>query len=257
MVLDDARVVRLDAFVGAPAWPGGGAIGERRVIPIPAGEPAATPVGGGSENGARVRRAAMAVADAFDAAETMLTDLDNRAGDGDLGASMVRGAAAIRALPDGAWHDPATALAAVGNALRRAIAGSSGPFYATALLRAARELHSAPDAHAVWARAFDHAVASVAELGGAKPGDRTMLDALVPASEAFGAALREGVAIGEGWRRAIAAAERGSAATAAMHPRVGRAAYLGERAIGTPDAGAAAVLVWMRGVAAALQGEPT
>jgi dihydroxyacetone kinase len=145
----------------------------------------------------------------------------------------------------------------MGDALRRAIAGSSGPFYATALLRAARELSAAPDAPEVWAQAFDRAVASVAELGGAKPGDRTMLDALVPASEAFRAALSDGVSIGEGWRRAVAAAERGSAETAAMHPRVGRAAYLGERAIGTPDAGAAAVLVWMRGVAAALLSDPT
>ena len=257
MVLDDARVARLDAAVAAPAWPGGGAVAERRVIPVPAVEPAPVPAGEGSDDGGKVRRAAMAVAAALDAAEAMLTDLDNRAGDGDLGASMVRGAASIRALPDDAWRDPATAFAAMGNALRRAIAGSSGPFYATALLRAARELGAAADEPAVWARAFDRGVASVAELGGAKPGDRTMLDALVPASEAFSAALQEGVAIGEGWRLAIAAAERGVAATAGMHPRVGRAAYLGERAVGTPDAGAAAVLVWMRGVAAALSTEPT
>ena len=143
MVLDDARVARLDASVAAPAWPGGGAVAERRVIPVPAVESAAAPAGERSEDGARVHRAAMAVADAFDAAEAMLTDLDNQTGDGDLGASMVRGAAALRALPDGAWHDPATAFAAMGNALRRAIAGSSGPFYATALLRAARELGAA------------------------------------------------------------------------------------------------------------------
>ncbi len=254
MVVDDARLARLDAAAAAPAWPGGGAVVERRVIAVPAVDPVAAPVGEASEDGKRVRCAAMAVADAFDAAEATLTDLDNQAGDGDLGASMVRGAAAIRALPDGAWRDPATALAAMGDAVRRAIAGSSGPFYATALLRAARELGTAADGPTAWTHAFDRAVASVAELGGAKSGDRTMLDALVPASEAFSAALREGVAPVEGWRRAIAAAERGLAATATMYPRVGRAAYLGERAVGTPDAGAEAVLVWMRGVATALTG---
>jgi ATP-dependent dihydroxyacetone kinase len=254
MVVDDARLVRLDAQVAAPAWPGGGAIAERRVIRLPGSDPkAAMPtVTGGSADGAKVRRSAMAAADAFDAAEKTLTELDSRAGDGDLGASMVRGAAAIRALPDEAWQTPVGALAAMGNALRRAIAGSSGPFYAIALLRAARELTAAPDAPDGWARAFEHAVASVGELGGAKPGDRTMLDALVPASEAFTAALREGAPIAEGWRRAIAAAEGGAAATASMHPRVGRAAYLGGRAVGTTDAGAEAVLVWMRAIAAAL-----
>jgi dihydroxyacetone kinase len=79
-----------------------------------------------------------------------------------------------------------------------------------------------------------------------------MLDALEPASEAFTAAVRGGAGLRESWKRAVAAAEKGTAATAAMHPRVGRAAYLGDRAIGVPDAGATAVVVWMRGVATAL-----
>ena len=76
-----------------------------------------------------------------------------------------------------------------------------------------------------------------------------MLDALEPASEAFTAALRGGATLPESWARAVVAAEEGTAATAAMHPRVGRAAYLGDRAIGTPDAGASAVVVWMRAIA--------
>jgi dihydroxyacetone kinase len=179
-----------------------------------------------------------------------LTALDNKAGDGDLGTSMVRGAAAIRALPDDVWRNPATAFASMGDAVRRAIAGSSGPFYATALLRAGRELGAGSPTPAIWARAFETAVASVGELGGAKPGDRTMLDALVPASEAFSAAIEHGMSTARAWQRAIDAAEKGMTATATMHPRVGRAAYLGDRAIGSPDAGAAAVLVWMRGIAA-------
>jgi dihydroxyacetone kinase len=79
-----------------------------------------------------------------------------------------------------------------------------------------------------------------------------MLDALEPASEAFNAALREGAGASEAWQRAIKAAEDGTAATASMWPRLGRAAYLGERAMGSPDAGATAVLVWMRAVATVL-----
>jgi len=251
MALDDARIGRLDAATNAPGWPGGGVIATRRIIPVPPhrSEPETKHDTATTPDGAMVRRAALAAAAAIDDAEPMLTALDNKAGDGDLGSSMVRGAAAVRALPDDAWRNAASAFAAMGNAVRRAIAGSSGPFYATALLRAGRELGGATPTPAIWARAFAAAVASIAELGGAKPGDRTMLDALMPASETFSAAIQQGTSMAEAWQQAIRAAEDGAAATATMHPRVGRAAYLGERAVGSPDAGASAVVVWMRGIA--------
>jgi ATP-dependent dihydroxyacetone kinase len=244
LAVDDARLGRLDAPTQAPAWPGGGRLAERRVIGgnSIAAPPRQAPVAG--PLAPALKTAALAVAAAFEQQEAALTDLDSRAGDGDLGISMVRGAAAIRALPGDSWANPAAAFTAMGNALRRAIAGSSGPFYAVALLRAARELESPDDA--AWARAFDKAVTSIGELGGAKPGDRTMLDALRPAADAFTAAVRSGVPLRAAWGRAVEAAERGTAATASMHPRLGRAAYLGDRALGAPDAGASAVLVWMR-----------
>ena len=97
---------------------------------------------------------------------------------------MRRAAAALRALPEVALADPPTALAVMAEALRRAIGGSSGPFYATALMRAARHLPASP-APADWAKAFDAAVAAIGELGGARAGDRTMLDALLPATTAL------------------------------------------------------------------------
>jgi dihydroxyacetone kinase len=134
----------------------------------------------------------------------------------------------------------------MGNALRRSIGGSSGPFYATALLRAARHLaERAPDATA-WAEAFDAAVDAVAELGGARPGDRTMLDALRPAADAFARALKAGKSPTDAWAECVREAEQGAEATARMQPRLGRASYLGERALGVPDAGAAAVVVWLK-----------
>ena len=248
LALDDARLARLDAVSSAPAWPGGGMIEARRVL---AAVPAAVAVAvAGDATGPLVRRGALAAAAALEAAEARLTELDSRAGDGDLGISMVRGASAIRASPEAAWAGGAGALLQMGQALRRAIAGSSGPFYATALLRAARELGSGPVTDAVWARAFAAAVASIGELGGAKPGDRTMLDALVPASEAFTAAVQGGAALPQAWARAVAAAQAGTEATVTMRPRPGRAAYLGDRAMGAPDAGASAVLVWMKALGA-------
>jgi dihydroxyacetone kinase len=79
-----------------------------------------------------------------------------------------------------------------------------------------------------------------------------MLDALQPAADAFASAVQAGESPAAAWMAALRAAEAGTAATAAMRPRLGRAAYLGERVLGVPDAGASAVLVWMKAVAARL-----
>jgi len=97
--------------------------------------------------------------------------------------------------------------------------------------------------------AFGAAVDAVAELGGARPGDRTMLDALRPAADAFSRAVKAGQSPAEAWAACVREAEQGADATARMQPRLGRASYLGERAIGVPDAGAAAVVVWMKALA--------
>jgi dihydroxyacetone kinase len=249
MRLDAARLARLDAPATAPAWPGGGLLAPRNVVAAPPAE-AAAPATAPGPLAAALERAVLAVAAALEAEEAALTALDSHAGDGDLGLSMARGAAAIRALPRTAFATPATALAAMAQALRRAIAGSSGPFYAAALLAAAGRLGDRAPGREDWAAAFAAAVAAIAELGGARPGDRTMLDALHPAAEAFAAARHR--AAPAAWQAAIQAAEAGVEATRSMAPRRGRAAYLGERAMGHPDAGAAAVLVWMRALGAGI-----
>jgi ATP-dependent dihydroxyacetone kinase len=248
MALDAARLTRLDATAAAPAWPGGGLLPAARQIAADPSPPPAPPSGAADPD---LRAAALAVAEALDTAEAELTALDAAGGDGDLGLSLARGAAAMRALPEGAFADAPTALAAIAGALRRAIAGSSGPFYAAALVRAARHLPARPTP-VEWAAAFEAGIAALAALGGARPGDRTMLDALQPAAEALSAALRQGSGARDALDRAAEAAEAGAQATAAMHPRRGRASYLGARALGTPDAGAVAVAVWLRGLARSL-----
>jgi len=95
-----------------------------------------------------------------------------------------------------------------------------------------------------WARALRQGLAAVSDLGGAKPGDRTMLDALEP----FVATLERGA--GEAARdvvlAAVEAADQGVAATAGMRARLGRSSYLGERVVGHPDPGAKALAVWLR-----------
>ncbi|KVX16626.1 dihydroxyacetone kinase [Burkholderia ubonensis] len=247
--LNDERAALLDAPTQARAWPGGGAVNPQ--IRVAAAETRDAPPAALDATGrawaARLRPALHAVARTLIDNETTLAELDAAAGDGDLGASMHRAAQAILELPDAAYGTPAGALAALGAALRRAIAGSSGPFYATALLRASRRLADVAEPSARdWATAFRSAVESIGELGGARAGDRTMLDALVPAVDAFDRALEDDRNGAAAWAVAVEAAERGAQETARMTPRAGRASYLGERAIGTPDGGAVAVALWLR-----------
>src|SRR5262249_38258990 len=247
--VDTTRLRRLDAPTAAPAWPGDGRIGPaREIVCSPSAAPEPVSSRRPSPNSEAVKQSALAAADALERAEPQLTELDAAAGDGDLGTSMTRAATAIRALPEAVWSSPPHAvLTAIANALRRAMGGTSGPLYAAALLRAAQTLPASPTA-ADWSAGLAAAVDAIAELGGAKPGDRTMLDALHPAATAFAAGLAASRSGAEVWAAAVSAAQEGAAATAQMYPRLGRASYLGDRAIGAPDAGAMAVTIWMKAI---------
>ena len=248
--VDEERLALLDAPTTARAWPGPGLVNTTPTISAPSRSTAPakvkevhlSPEGLSS----RIKQAVHAAAQALISAEPTLTELDKKAGDGDLGTSMVRGANAILALPDDAWRSPDIALANVGHALRRAIGGSSGPFYATALLRASRHLapFDVPSA-SDWAEAFVLAVDKITELGGAKPGDRTMVDALYPASHTFKQEVTAGRPLEEAWASCARAAKEGADSTASMQPRAGRASYIGDRAVGIPDGGAVAAHCWI------------
>ena len=251
MRVDDARLALLDAPTKVATWPGAGRVNIDGATGI-----ASSAESDAASNEVSAKHAAQRspLQLAFDAAaralideEVRLTDLDSKAGDGDLGSSMKRAGEAVLSIPPTAWPSAADALAELAVTLRRAIAGSSGPFYATALLRASRRLaQSSEPAATDWADAFDLAVSAISELGGAQPGERTMLDALRPAADAFAAAVRRNEPLADAWTATVDAAEKGADATASMMPRVGRASYLGERAVGEPDGGAVAVACWLR-----------
>ena len=234
MALDDARLAALDAPTDAPAWPGptGRATLRRARVPVRTG-PAPVPVAGRDP---QVDAAIRAVAAALRAAEPELTRLDQATGDGDLGISMARGAAAMeRDLPAYPTTDPAATARALSATLRRALGGSSGPFYAVMLLRAADALEGG----AGWGAALQAGAEGVAALGGASEGDCTMLDALLPAARALSSS---------GLAAAAQAAADGTAATAAMLARRGRASYLGDRVAGHVDPGARAAAVWLEAI---------
>jgi triose/dihydroxyacetone kinase / FAD-AMP lyase (cyclizing) len=201
-----------------------------------------------------MRRMARAATQALIDAEPTLTELDTQAGDGDLGTNMARGATAIRELEEAVWHSPHSALKAMGIAVRRAIGGSSGALYAVAFLRASRRLSQHSSATAGdWADALTLAAEAISETGGATTGDRTMLDALVPAGKALSATLSSGQSIQAALTACADAAEDGAKSTSEMRPNLGRASYLGERALGVRDAGAVAVSVWLKAMASEIE----
>ena len=103
---------------------------------------------------------------------------------------------------------------------------------------------------AKWAEAAGEGYLAIRELGGAKPGDRTMLDALDPFVRSLSHARENGPC--ETLRAAVEEARRGAEDTARMMPRMGRSSYLGDRVLGYPDPGAKAVVIWLDAVARAL-----
>jgi dihydroxyacetone kinase len=248
--VDNERLELLDGRADAAGWVGNGLI--RYPFDLADGEAVEAVAQVDTQDGPlsdKLRVAAQAIADALDHAETELSDLDGKAGDGDLGASMVRGAAAIRDLADASYATPSRFLADLGTAVRRAIAGSSGPFYATGLVRAAAHLQGIDDPEEVdWLKAFAAAIQAISDLGGAKRGDRTMLDALYPALDAWANAASAPHSPAAAFAAAASASTKGAELSADLTPRVGRASYLGARALGFPDGGATAVAIWMNAI---------
>jgi dihydroxyacetone kinase-like protein len=176
------------------------------------------------------RRWMTATAASVDREAERLTALDSPIGDADHGSNLQRGFAAVTAtLEKEAPDTPGAVLMLAGRQLISTVGGASGPLYGTLLRRTGKALG---DAAEVGERDLTDAlrtgVDAVMQLGGAAPGDKTMIDALVPAVDA----------LGESFAAARTAAEEGALATTPLQARKGRASYLGERSIGHQDPGA-------------------
>ena len=185
-----------------------------------------------------------------------LTDLDAAIGDGDHGINLDRGLTALAIdLDTGALRsdDPTALLTGAGRRVIGSVGGASGALYGRALVRAGEAISRDTDGEHLPALALGAAVASIVELGHAAPGDKTMLDALVPALEALRAGP-VGEAASARLARAADAADAGALATIPLIARKGRASYLGERSIGHLDPGAASSAMLVRCMATALAG---
>ncbi|SDG06767.1 dihydroxyacetone kinase subunit DhaL [Pseudomonas abietaniphila] len=255
--VDDALLTRLKAPTDATAWRGmttPSAVVSRVPVVSVTEQHAFTGASWSSDQADAMRKVLQAVSQAFQHSEQVLTELDSVVGDGDIGISLARGARAIdAALESLALDRPAVALQQLSAILRRVLGGTSGPLYAVFVLRAGVALseHAEPGSVGAWAEALQAGCDGMVRLGGASAGDRTMLDALIPAAAALSSQAK-GVATADAVLQMAIAAEIGAEATRTMLPSKGRSSYLGERALGHVDPGAYAVALWMRAVASAL-----
>ena len=261
MRLDEARRERLLAPASAAAWSV-----PTHPVPVAPSVPARTvkqttlaegPAWTATGQASRFADAIRAVTAALQKAEHELTDLDSVVGDGDIGLSLARGARGVEAaLPELDTNHPAVALQTIASVLRRELGGTSGPLYAAFVVRAASHLaeRDEADSTGAWAAAFRAGIEGVQALGGGKAGDRTMLDALLPAADAMDAAVARGDTAPAVLRAAIKAAHAGVDATKQMRPRLGRSSYLGDRALGHADPGAFAVALWLEAIGSAFKG---
>jgi dihydroxyacetone kinase-like protein len=191
-----------------------------------------------------------------------LTELDAAIGDADHGINMDRGMQAVAAKLGAGAAGAATAAAdvgalfkTVGMTLVSTVGGAAGPLYGTFFLQLGKSAGAAAELDlGRWAAAFRAGVEGVQMRGKAEPGDKTMVDALLPAAAALDQAAGAGRTLAEALQAAAGAAEQGMRATIPLVARKGRASYLGERSAGHQDPGATSSWLLLKAAADSLAG---
>ena len=222
--------------------------------PVPEGFSVTDAIAADSQEG---RHAGSCVLNALTAIDELLRDqeeafgrLDAIAGDGDHGLGMARGAAACvaaaqRAVDVGA--DAPTTLRHGAEAWADRAGGTSGALWGAGLLAVAEQLPA--DASVTAADIVSGLVRArqeIVDIGGARVGDKTLVDALEPFATTLQARHDNGADLGSAWTAAVEAAEQAAAATAEITARMGRSRVLGEKSLGTPDPGATSLAACMR-----------
>jgi dihydroxyacetone kinase-like protein len=190
-------------------------------------------------------------ADAYAAHEEELTQLDAAIGDADHGANMARGFAAVRAkLPDLEGQDIGTVLKVTGLTLLSTVGGASGPLYGSFFLQAARGAGERTElSRSALVDCFRGGVEGLVSRGRAEVGEKTMVDAVVPALAALEASAN--LPLNEALDQVVLAALQGRDSTVPLIARKGRASYLGERSAGHVDPGASSAVLLLEALAEA------
>ncbi|WP_422117802.1 dihydroxyacetone kinase subunit DhaL [Brachybacterium sp. UNK5269] len=196
---------------------------------------------------ANVETVVRSIAESAIAREVEFGDLDAVVGDGDFGYSLARGFEKVIAEWDNYDRtDASTFLAKVALTVTSRIGGTSGPIWGTALLRAGMAVKGKQSLDGEDAVEMLRAAAEgIKTRGNSDVGDKTLLDALVPATDALSEALAKDAPGSEALATMAAAARTAADATSQLEARRGRASYSGERSIGSPDAGAVAIALML------------
>lgn len=176
-----------------------------------------------------------------------LSEIDGKSGDGDHGVNMAKGFAMTAERLKGKDASLAEALDTLGTLLMTEIGGSMGPLYGVMFTEFAEKIETteAIDAEA-YSRMLHSGLEGIQSIGEAKVGDKTLIDTLVPAIEAFDAATREGQSFADALTALVSAAEAGRDSTINLVAKIGRASRLGERSLGVLDAGATSCAIILK-----------
>ena len=195
------------------------------------------------------------VANTVEANKDYLCELDGEVGDGDHGVSMTIGMRtarkALAALVD---PTPAQAFRAVSDAYADEVGAASGVMYEVAFAAAADAVagRATIDQTADWADAFEGLIGAIQKIGKAELGDKTLVDAWLPAAQALRAAATSGTDLSSAMQQATQAAWAGVQNTKNLIPKRGRASRLGERARGFQDAGATSAYLMIKSMTEAI-----
>ncbi|MBS1815016.1 MAG: dihydroxyacetone kinase subunit L [Acidobacteria bacterium] len=198
----------------------------------------------------------MGLVNAINANRELLSEIDGAIGDGDHGINMSTGFTRFRESVEGKQLTFASALDALGTTLLEVTGGSLGPLYGSMFMAMAesvsgKENIDAPSFLVMLETGRD----SMMEIGGAKPGDKTLLDSLCPAIDSYRTALASGATFTECLQAMARGAETGKDSTRDMIARIGRASRLGERSRGVLDAGATSCSILLNSLAQSLQSQ--
>lgn len=176
-----------------------------------------------------------------------LSEIDGKIGDGDHGVNMAKGFGMAAERLKGTDKTLGEAFDVLGSALMTEIGGSMGPLYGVMFMEFSEKLDGCDDIDPAIFSAMLHAgLEGIQSIGSAKIGDKTLIDALVPAIEAFD----ETIAAGETFARAldtlVLAAEKGRDSTLNLVAKIGRSSRLGERSLGVLDAGATSCAIILK-----------
>ena len=193
----------------------------------------------------------LGMAKAMEENKELLTDLDSAIGDSDHGINMARGFAEVEKQAESLEQkDIGNILKTVGMTLVSKVGGSSGPLYGTAFMKAGMTIGAKDEIDmADFLGALEVGIEGVKARGKSTTGEKTMLDAMVPALDAMKAQQAAGADAKQVLEAGVQAAEAGVEATKPMVATKGRASYLGERSIGHQDPGATSFTLLLKEIA--------